>query len=114
VPGHPEQNGAHERMHRTLKAETERPPEQTMERQQHLDEIRRVYNDERQHEALGQKPLATIYRPSPRAYPETLPPIQYAGHLEVRKSSTTGADAPRNRPLHALKIERRPGKRQRM
>lgn len=34
VPGHPEQNGAHERMHRTLKAETTRPPEQTMERQQ--------------------------------------------------------------------------------
>ncbi|HYC93917.1 MAG TPA: integrase core domain-containing protein, partial [Thermoanaerobaculia bacterium] len=66
VPGHPEQNGAHERMHRTLKAETARPPEQTMERQQkRFDDFRRVYNDERPHEALGQKRPATIYRPSP-------------------------------------------------
>jgi putative transposase len=91
VPGHPEQNGAHERMHRTLKAETTRPPESTMERQQkRFDEFRRVYNDERPHEALGQKRPATIYRPSPRPYPESLPPIEYAGHLEKRKIEHNG------------------------
>ena len=45
---------------------------------------------ERPHEALGQKRPATIYRPSPRPYPETLPPIEYAGHLEVRKVDHTG------------------------
>ena len=74
VPGHPEQNGAHERMHRTLKAETVRPPDQTMDRQQkRFDEFRHVYNNERPHEALGQKRPATIYRPSPRPYPESLP-----------------------------------------
>jgi len=91
VPGHPEQNGAHERMHRTLKAETTRPPEQTMERQQkRFDEFRHVYNQERPHEALGQKRPATLYRPSPRPYPETLPPIEYAGHLETRKIGYNG------------------------
>ena len=91
VPGHPEQNGAHERMHRTLKAETTRPPDSTMERQQkRFDEFRRVYNEERPHEALGQKRPVTIYRPSPRPYPETLAPIEYAGHLEKRKIGNNG------------------------
>ena len=91
VPGHPEQNGAHERMHRTLKAKTTRPPEQTMDRQQkRFDEFRHVYNAERPHEALGQKRPTTIYRPSPRPYPESLPPIEYAGHLETRKIDCRG------------------------
>ena len=91
VPGHPEQNGAHERMHRTLKTETARPPEQVMERQQkRFDEFRHVYNQERPHEALGQKRPTTIYRPSPRPYPEKLPPIEYPGHLEVRKIEHNG------------------------
>ena len=91
VPGHPEQNGAHERMHRTLKAETTRPPEQTMDRQQkRFDEFRNMFNNERPHQTLGQKRPATIYRPSPRPYPESLPPIEYAGHLEMRKISHNG------------------------
>jgi transposase InsO family protein len=91
VPGHPEQNGAHERMHRTLKAETTRPPEQTLARQQkRFDEFRQVYNNERPHEALGQKRPTTIYRPSPRPYPTSLPPIEYPGHLETRKISHNG------------------------
>lgn len=91
VPGHPEQNGAHERMHRTMKAETARPPEQTMDRQQRrFDEFRHIYNHERPHEALGQVRPATIYRPSPRPYPESLPPIEYPGHLEIRKVAHNG------------------------
>lgn len=62
-----------------------------MERQQkRFDEFRRVYNDERPREALGQKQPATIYRPSPRPYPETLPPAEYAGHLETRKVGQNG------------------------
>ena len=91
VPGHPEQNGAHERMHRTLKAETARPPDSTPERQQkRFDDFRYVYNHERPHEALGQKRPATIYRPSLRPYPESLPPIEYASHLEKRKIEHNG------------------------
>jgi len=91
VPGHPEQNGAHERMHRTLKAETARPPESTFERQQQrFDRFRHEFNNERPHEALGQKRPATVYVSSPRPYPEVLPPIEYAGHLLTRKVDHSG------------------------
>jgi putative transposase len=91
VPGHPEQNGAHERMHRTLKAETTRPPARTMARQQRrFDDFRHVYNNERPHEGLGQKRPATMYRHSSRAYPEVLPPIEYPGHFETREVAFNG------------------------
>jgi hypothetical protein len=59
-------------------------------RQKRFDEFRHVYNHERPHEALGQKRPATIYRPSSRPYPESPPPIEYAGHLETRKISHNG------------------------
>jgi len=49
-----------------------------------------LFTNERPHETLGQKRPATIYRPSPRPYPESLPPIEYAGHLETRKISHNG------------------------
>jgi len=75
VPGHPEQNGTHERMHRTLKAQTTRPPESTFERQQQrFDYFRHEYNNERPHEALGQKRPATIYVPSPDRTPRPCRP----------------------------------------
>ena len=91
VPGHPEQNGAHERMHRTLKAQTTRPPESTLERQQQrFDHFIDEYNNERPHEALGQKRPATIYTSSPRPYPKSLPAIEYPGHLEIRKVDDRG------------------------
>src|SRR5207253_1275431 len=71
----------HERMHRTLKAETARPPESTFKRQQQrFDRFRQHFNNERPHEALGQKRPASLYVPSPRPYPEKLPPLEYAGH----------------------------------
>lgn len=91
VPGHPEQNGAHERMHRTLKAETTRPPESTFERQQQrFDQFRQHFNNERPHEALGQKRPASLYVPSPRPYPQRLPPLEYPGHLLTRKVDHSG------------------------
>jgi len=73
-PGCPQQNGRHERMHRTLKEATANPPRATFKLQQRaFDEFRGEYNDERPHEALGQKPPASIYRPSVKTYPERLP-----------------------------------------
>lgn len=91
VPGHPEQNGAHERMHRTLKAETTRPPESTLSQQQRrFDRFVHDYNYERPHEALQQKRPASLYVASPRPYPESLPPIHYPGHLEIRKVDDRG------------------------
>jgi transposase InsO family protein len=85
MPRHPEQNGAHERMHRTLKAETARPPARNLKAQQRrFDEFRIEYNTERPHEAIGQCTPATLWAPSPRPYPERLPEPSYPGHFEVR------------------------------
>jgi putative transposase len=84
--GHPEQNGSHEQFHRVLKAETTRPPAATLRAQQRrFDAFCAEYNQERPHEALAQQPPATVYRPSPRPYPRQLPPLDYAGHWEVRR-----------------------------
>jgi len=90
-PGHPEQNGRHERMHRTLKQEVMSPPDATPEAQQErCDGFRSVYNTERPHEALGQVPPASLYVPSPRPYPEQLGDIQYPPLTEVRRVRSNG------------------------
>jgi putative transposase len=90
-PAHPEQNGRHERMHRTLKAATARPPAATRRQQQHrFDAFRREYNELRPHEALADETPASCYRPSPRPYPRRLPPLEYPAHCEVRRVSRNG------------------------
>jgi transposase InsO family protein len=84
-PGHPEQNGRHERMHRTLKRETARPPAASRSAQQErFDQFRSLYNEERPHEALGQQPPAQFYRCSSRPYPSKISEPEYPGHFEVR------------------------------
>lgn len=91
APGHPEQNGRHERMHRTLKAETMRPPAATMAAQQRAcDAFRWVYNTQRPHQALGQVPPATHYQPSPRRYPPWAPEPCYPPLAEVRRVRSNG------------------------
>ena len=73
-PGQPQQNGRHERMHRTLKEATATPPKRTLKEQQKaFDVFRKEYNEERPHEALEQRPPSTVYRRSEREYPERLP-----------------------------------------
>jgi transposase InsO family protein len=84
-PGHPEQNGRHERMHRTLKAETARPPAANGAGQQELfDRFRHEYNEQRPHEALGQRTPGELYQSSSRPYLDRLPQPEYPGHYEVR------------------------------
>src|SRR5262249_37670595 len=74
LPAHPEQNGRHERMHRTLKEATAKPPRANLKAQQRaFDSFRKEYNCERPHEALGQRTPASCYVPSARDYPERLP-----------------------------------------
>lgn len=91
-PGHPEQNGCHERMHRTLKSETLCPPEANLELQQRrFDRFRAEYNEQRPHEALGGKPPAKLYRASDRAFPEKLPPLDYPGHFKTRRVAVNGS-----------------------
>ncbi len=84
-PAHPEQNGRHERRHRTLKAETTRPPGGNLQAQQKRFNVFRLeYHDERPHEALNQEPPASAYERSPRELPAKLAPIEYPGHFDVR------------------------------
>lgn len=84
-PGHPEQNGRHERMHRTLKAETTRPPAANSRGQQEIfDRFRHEYNEQRPHEALEQRPPGELYQSSIRPYLDRLPQPEYPGHYEVR------------------------------
>ncbi|HEX7012193.1 MAG TPA: IS481 family transposase [Steroidobacteraceae bacterium] len=79
-PGNPQQNGRHERMHRTLKAETTRPPGMNaLQQQARFDAFLSEYNEERPHEAIGMKVPAECYTPSPRAY-EGLPELAYPFH----------------------------------
>jgi hypothetical protein len=90
-PGHPEQNGRHERMHRTLKREATKPPEAELGSQQRrFGEFRREYNEERPHEALGQIPPAEVYQRSTREYPTKLTEPEYPSHYEVRRVESSG------------------------
>lgn len=90
-PGHPEQNGRHERMHKTLKAETATPPASDRRGQQRrFDQFRREYNEQRPHEALGQRTPASIYVPSPRSYPRRVPEPEYGTGVPVRRVQARG------------------------
>lgn len=79
-PGNPQQNGRHERMHRTLKQATTKPPGQNLLQQQALfDEFIHDYNHERPHQALDMKRPADLYQPSERPY-TGLPEVEYPFH----------------------------------
>ena len=89
--GHPEQNGRHERMHRTLKEATATPPKMDIhEQQKAFNHFIVEYNEERPHEALGQRPPVSVYRPSPKAYPAKLPEVEYDQEATVRYVHTNG------------------------
>jgi len=90
-PGHPEQNGRHERMHLTLKQETASPPKRNLRRQQEaFDHFRQEFNEERPHEALSQKCPTEVYVPSGREYRDSTWPIDYPATMEVRSVKRNG------------------------
>ena len=90
-PGKPQQNGRHERLHKTLKAEATRPPAGSLAAQQRtFNRFRTEYNHERPHEALDQQTPASVYEPSPRHLPTKLPPLEYPDRFEVRYVSANG------------------------
>jgi hypothetical protein len=90
-PGHPEQNGRHERMHRTLKEECCRPPAANLSRQQErFDAFRCEYNGSRPHQALGQTAPASWYQPSRRPYPSVLEDPCYPSDALVRRVRSNG------------------------
>jgi len=90
-PASPQENGAHERMHRTLKRQAIKPVRATCTApQRNFDAFRREYNDERPHEALGQTTPASHYTTSPRPYPSRMPVPEYSGHFLVKTITTAG------------------------
>lgn len=90
-PGHPEQNGRHERMHRTLKQETLRPPAGTFRKQQtRFDDFMREYNEERPHESLNDSPPSSLYAPSLRELPRRVVSPSYPDAFLTRKVAATG------------------------
>jgi hypothetical protein len=90
-PGHPEQNGRHERFHLTLQQETSEPPAPTPHAQQRrFDRMRKEFNHERPHEALDLRPPATCYVPSPRPYPARLEEPWYDATHQVRRVNQHG------------------------
>jgi putative transposase len=90
-PGQPQQNARHERMHRTLKEATAQPPRGNLRWQQKaFDAFREEYNQERPHEALGQRPPARCYTPALRDYPQRLAALEYPEDWQKRRISAGG------------------------
>jgi transposase InsO family protein len=90
-PASPWENGSHERMHRTLKAEATDPPQLNHKKQQKsFDVFRREFNEERPHEALAMKPPMRFYAPSPRSYTTKLRELEYPTSHLLRRVSDIG------------------------
>lgn len=90
-PASPQENGAHERMHRELKRETARPAACSLRAQQRrFDRFQRRYNDERPHEGIADRVPGSLWTPSARRYPDRIAPPQYPLAMEVRRVSQCG------------------------
>lgn len=90
-PGHPEENGRHERMHRTLKDATASPPRGSLRAQQKaFNWFIKDFNEVRPHEALGQKPPASVYYASERNYPSRVDEPEYPEGITLRRVRSNG------------------------
>jgi hypothetical protein len=91
-PYHPQTQGKEERFHRTLQAEVLARGgwRDCTQVQQAFDQWRPVYNTQRPHEALGMETPVRRYQPSQRSFPESLPPVEYASPVEVRRVDQQG------------------------
>ena len=87
--GCPQQNGRHERMHRTLKQDL-RPAQDWRGQQRELDCFRHDFNHVRPHEALAMQTPASVYEPSGCPYPARVPEVQYPDSMEVRTVKSHG------------------------
>jgi putative transposase len=110
LPAHPQQNGAHERMHKTLKRGAIRPPKATLAAQQRaFNRFRQEYNEERPHQFLDGRTPASCYQPSARPYTGVLPTVDYPHHFLVKRVTHAGTVRFKRRLLYvatALRAER--------
>ncbi len=89
--GKPQQNGSHERMHRTMKQDTVHPPAATpVKQQRRFGDFQKTFNEERPHQALDGATPADCYIRSPREFPERIEPWEYPSHLELRRADERG------------------------
>lgn len=87
----PQDNGRHERMHRTLKHDTLRPPARDPRRQQEaFDHFQQIFNGERPHEALDYRTPASCYSRSTREFPRRVPEVEYEAGTLIRRISQKG------------------------
>jgi transposase InsO family protein len=101
LPAHPEQNGAHERMHTTLKRRACRPPRPTLAAQRRaFNRFRREYNHERPHAALNGRTPAALYRPS------TVNSVTYLPGCSARMPHVTPRSAAEVAPGPACRLRR--------
>ena len=91
VPGKPQQNGRHERMHRTLCEVVDQPAHDLRAQQPVLDDFVEEFNHERPHQALDGATPASVYAPSVREFPAKLEPLGYPGHHAVRAVRQDGS-----------------------
>jgi putative transposase len=89
-PGHPQQNGRHERFHFTLLEAMRPPPPSRAAQARRFAAFARDYNEERPHEALGQRPPVSVYQSSSRAMPRRLPEPDYPAEAAVRQVRSNG------------------------
>jgi transposase InsO family protein len=91
APGHPEQNGGHERMHLDIRRELQGMIEGDLaDHQASFDVWRKEFNEERPHEALGMKRPADVYHRSSRGYSAEMVEIEYPPEMVVRKVGSNG------------------------
>lgn len=88
--GRPDQNGRHERMHRTLKEATIHHPKTKKQQQEAFDQFKDEYNFERPHQALGMKTPGECYEKSINPFPSQIPEIVYPDDYLIRKVRTNG------------------------
>jgi len=104
APGHPEQNGQHERMHLTLKREATKPAAANgLQQQARFEAFRTYYNIERPHQALGMKAPADLYERSPRPFGE-LPELEYPLHDWSTTVTTCGRICYRTRKINLSQV----------
>jgi putative transposase len=101
-PAHPQENGRHERMHRTLKAETTRPArDNLLQQQERFDQFIEEFNTQRPHEALDMKRPADLYVAATKKHPAFLPDPEYSTHDDTLRVNARGLIyLPRRRRVH--------------